>query len=241
MAHRTNILAAEKEIRASNIENFLAPRGSNANKNSPTEHSSFDSDKGPPSIVQKANAVLSSELNNRASRNTDEIGNTRQGKSLVPETMREGFQQQLSGLGDTLVDSLENLTEQTSQIASQMASTEERPIEGRFPNLSFLKFPLPLTPGKASHIGFTLINDDPNETADFTLNATDLVGRSGHRISEVHITVSPTSGTIPPGESVDGRIEVQVPSDIPSGDYGGLLQTKDSNQLQAVIHLSVGL
>ena len=97
----------------------------------------------------------------------------------------------------------------------------------------------PVSPGQTAQIDFTLINDDARETAEYTLYTTDLVGMSGHIIPKERIIVSPNSGRIPPGESLDGRIEILVPIDMPQGDYGGLLRTEDVSQLQASVQLVV--
>ncbi len=240
MVHRESIPVLTLGAEPSTLENVITRAGTKTNQNSIPERPSFDSGKATPSIVQKANAVLNDELNSQTGRNAEEMGKTLQGVPPGPETTIEECHQQVTKLGITLVDALENRMEQPAQIASQLASIEELPIEDEhFPNLSSLKFPFPVSPGKTGRIPFTLINDDPKETADFTLYSMDLVGMSGHRIPEAQITVHPNSGMIKPGDKVDGYIEIRVPTGTPQGSYGGLLQTEDINQLQAMVQLSV--
>ena len=228
-------LGAEPSI----LENVITQAGTKTNQNSTPERPSFDSGKATPSIVQKANAVLNDELNSQTGRNAEEMGKTLQGVPPGLETTIEECHKQVTKSCATLVDALGNPTEQPAQIASQLASNKELPIDEHFPNLSSLKFPFPVSPGKTGRIPFTLINDDPKETADFTLYSMDLVGMSGHRIPEAQITVHPNSGMIKPGDKVDGYIEIRVPTGTPQGSYGGLLQTEDINQLQAVVQLFV--
>ena len=240
MVHRESIPVLTLGAEPSTLENVITRAGTKANQNSIPERPSFDSGKATPSIVQKANAVLNDELHSRTGRNAEEMGKTLQGEPPGLESTIEECHQQVTKLGITMVDALENRMEQPAPIASQLASIEELPIEDEhFPNLSSLKFPLPVSPGQAGHIDFTLINDDPKETADFTLYTTDLVGMSGYRIPEAQITVSPNSGRISPGSSVNGRIEIRVPTDTPQGSYGGLLLTEDSSLLHAEVQLSV--
>ena len=155
------------------------------------------------------------------------------------ETTVEPLRQQPGTLVDALMDVPTHRPESLPHFASRFTRLEGLQPEDNFQPISLLKIPLPVSPGQTGHIDFTLINDDPTETAEHTLYTTNLVGMSGHRIPETSIAVLPNPVRIPPGESVDGRIEIQVPIGTPPGSYGGLLQTEDIIRLQAVIRLSV--
>ncbi|MCA9498973.1 MAG: hypothetical protein KC588_07245 [Nitrospira sp.] len=198
-----------------------------------------NSTKPQSDLIRKAHAVLQNELESRTSLGTEVLS-----KDALPslqdlETTVEPLRQQPGTLVDALMDVPKHPPESLAHIASRFPRLEGFQPEDNFQPIFLLKIPLPVSPGQTSHIDFTLINDDPTETAEHTLYTTNLVGMSGHRIPETYITVFPNSIRIPPGESVDGRIEIHVPTGTPQGSYGGLLQTEDITRLQAVIRLSV--
>ena len=193
-----------------------------------------------PPFAQKADAVLKDELESRSNRNTEIQREDALPNSQDLETAAEALHLQSSDLVNSFVKGAMLPSQQLSQTAPALSSNEELDKEGGSPHLTVLKVLSLVNPGQIGHIDFTLINDDPSETADYTLSKTDLISKSGHRIPKAHINVSPNPGRIPPGESVDGRIEIRVPCKTPQDSYSGLLQTEDKSWLQAVIKLSVG-
>ncbi len=239
MVPRASIPSSLMGARPPTLEDIITQEGSKTHQPNPPECLSLNSVKTIPSIVQKANAVLIDELNSRAGLSADDTRKSTQRGSSECEATIEGFQKQVSKLDDALSDGLENLTEHPAQVASQLASMEKLPPENPASNLSFLSVLLPVSPGNPGYIDFTLINDDPKEPVDFTLNTTDLVGTSGYRIPEAQITVFPNSGSIKPGEPVDGYLKIRVPLGTPPGSYRGWLQTENNNLLQTVVQLSV--
>jgi hypothetical protein len=100
--------------------------------------------------------------------------------------------------------------------------------------------PRPATAGEVAHVSLSLKNDT-NETGEYPLWATDLVGLSGHRIPASHLRVSPNPASVPPAGSTDVQIEIRVPSATPPGRYTGLLQAGDGESLRALVQLTVGI
>jgi len=233
MVHPEHIPSEIPEGKSLSTENVMGGRGLQTSINGPPEHSSANSSKAPTSIVQKAKAVLNDELKSRPSPSRENIGNPLQGvSSELESTITKAFNDVSHG-GMTSMEELRN--QKNEQSANRGKSYQgDQPL-----GFSILKSLLPICPGETCRIPFSLINDDPNEWAQFTLNTTDLIGLSGHRIPGTHITMSQNSGTLKPGETVDGHLEIHVPMDTPQDSFAGLLQMEDSNQPQAVIHFSV--
>ena len=240
MDHREERPSTNFGARPITLDSANIPAGVVSNQPSAPESALGNSAKPQSSLIQKADAVLKGELEGRASRGTEVPLEHGLPGSQDLETTVEALRQQPGKLVDTYIEVLKQPPEQLTQIASPFAKVEGLYNGDDFPPISLLKVLSPVSSGQIGHIDFTLINDDPKETAEYTLYTTDLVGMSGQRIPEAQITVSPNPGRIPPGESVDGRIEIRVPTGTPQGSYGGLLQTEDISRLQAVVKLFVG-
>ena len=227
--------------RSTTVDSAIIPAGAVSHQQpGAPEGARGNSAKPQSSFIQKADAVLKEELDGRASRVPEVLPGDVLPSSQDLETTVEALRQQPGKLVDAFMEVPKHRPVQSAQIASQAARVEGLYNGADFQPLSFLKVPSPVSSGQTGHIDFTLINDDPKETAEHTLYTTDLVGISGHRIPAAQITVSPNPVRIPPGESVDGRIEIRVPSGTPQGSYGGFLQTEDISRLQAIVQLSVG-
>jgi hypothetical protein len=240
MVHREDRPSRALDPRHAWLNSTIIPAGAASNQSSAPERALGNSTKTQSCLIRKADAVLKGELESRASRGTEALpGDALPGPQDL-ETAKEALHQQLGKLVDSSMKVPKPRPEQLAQMASPFARVEKLYNNDDFPPLSLLKVLSPVSSGQTGYIDFTLINDDPKEPAEYALYTTDLVGMSGHRIPETQITVSPNSGRIPPGESVDGRIEIRVPTGTPQGSYGGLLQTEDISWLQAVVKLSVG-
>ncbi len=226
--------------RPTTVDSAIIPAGSVSNQPGAPEAARGNSTKPQSDLIRKADAVLQGELESRTSLGTEVLpGDALPGLQDL-ETTVEPLRQQPGTLVDAFMEVPKHRPEHLAHIASRFTRIEGLHTEDNFQPIFLLKIPLPVSPGQTGHIDFTLINDDPTEAAEHTLYTTNLVGMSGHRIPETHITVLPNPVRIPPGESVDGRIEIRVPTGTPQGSYGGLLQTEDSTRLQAVVRLSVG-
>lgn len=198
------------------------------------------SDRPIPSIVQKAAAVLSDELKGGTTPSADSFGDL----SLSGPTDFEGtvdrLRQQAGKLVDTLLSALQNRPERVVEIASQIAALRETSDGDNSRRVLLLKPPPPVTPGQATRpIVLELINDDPSESIDGVLYATDLVGTSGQRIPAGQVHVSPKRIPIPAGGSAEVQMEIGVPHGTQPGSYVGLLRTDDADLLQAVVKISV--
>jgi hypothetical protein len=240
MVHRDDRTPTTFGARTTTVDSASIPGGPASHQPSAPEGALGNSATPQSSLIRKADAVLKGELEGHTSRGTEVIPEHALPGSQDLETTVEALRQQPGKLVDTYIEVLKQPPEQLTQIASPFAKVEGLYNGDDFPPISLLKVLSPVSSGQIGHIDFTLINDDPKETAEYTLYTTDLVGMSGHRIPEAQITVSPNPGRIPPGESVDGRIEIRVPTGTPQGSYGGMLQTEDISRLQAVVKLFVG-
>jgi hypothetical protein len=240
MVHRDDRTPTAYGARTTTLDSVIIPAGAVSHQPSAPEGALGKSTKPQSSLIRKADAVLKDELEGRASRGTEVPPEHGLPGSQDLETTVEALRQQPGKLVDTYIEVLKQPPEQLTQMAYPFAKVEELYNGDNFPPISLLKVLSPVGSGQIGHIDFTLINDDPKETAEYTLYTTDLVGTSGHRIPAAQITVSPNPGEIPPGKSVDGHIEIRVPTGTPQGSYGGFLQTEDISRLQAVVKLFVG-
>lgn len=114
----------------------------------------------------------------------------------------------------------------------------ERLLRGDPPGALLLS-PAVVGPGQAGEIVLTLENEDTSEPAMCAFFASDLVANSGSRIPAPQIRASPSPARIPPGGSIDVRVEIRVPSGTPAGNYAGLLQTDDAAQPPVVLQVRV--
>lgn len=225
--------------RHTRVDSAIIPAGSVSHPPREPESARGNSTRPQSDLIRKAHDVLQDELESRTSLGTEVLSMDALPSLQDLETTVEPLRQQPGKLVDALMDVPKHWTESLPHFASQLTRLEGLQPENKFEPIFLLKVPLPVSPGQTGHIDFTLINDDPTETAEHTLYTTNLVGMSGHRIPETSIAVLPNPVRIPPGESVDGRIEIHVPTGTPQGSYGGLLQTEDITRLQSVIRLSV--
>ncbi len=196
-------------------------------------------DTGESKLVRNADAVLQEELQGRESRDNDQMQGVLSAIPMDPESTLNLLLQRETNFADTLMKVLKQRPEQLTQIAAQLANMEQ-PTKGS----EFIPFPLlnvssPVSPGNVGQIAFSLINDSGSEAANYALHTTDLVGKDGKRIPATFINVSPNASIIQPGETVDGHLEIRVPSGTPPGTYAGLLKTDDINRLIAIVQLAV--
>lgn len=205
----------------------------------PQEHRHEEADPRRSSLVPKADAVLEEELRGRSSPDNDQMQVNVSPIPMDLESTLDLLLQRDTDFAGTLMKVLKQRPEQLTQIASQLANTEQLPHGNDVPPFPLLKISSPVNAGNAGQIMFSLINDGDNETADYPLHSTDLVGLEGHRIPASYINISPNISTIPPGESVDGQIEIRVPRGTPPGTYAGLLKTEDISQLMTIVQLTV--
>ncbi len=240
MVHPQDRPSTTSGSRHTRVDGAIIPAGSVSNQPREPEIARGNSTKPQSDLIRKAHAVLQDELKSRTSLNTEVLPMDALPNLQDLETTVEPLRQQPGALVDTFMDVPKHRPESLAHRSSRLTRIEELQPEDHFQPIVLLKIPLPVSPGQTGHIDFTLFNDDPTETAEHTLYTTNLVGMSGHNIPETYITVFPNPIRIPPGESVDGRFEIHVPTGTPQGSYGGLLQTEDITRLQAVIRLSVG-
>lgn len=239
MVHPQDRPSTTSGSRHTRVVSAIIPAGSVSNQPREPLTAQGNSTKPQSDLIRKAHSVLQDELESHTSLGTEVLPiDSLPGLQNLKTTV-EPLRQQPETLVDTFMDVPKHRPESLAHMSSRLTRIEGLQPEDNFQPIVLLKIPLPLSPGQTGHIDFTLFNDDPTETAEHTLYTTNLVGMSGHRIPETYITLFPNSVRIPPGESVDGRIEIRVPTGTPQGSYGGLLQTEDITRLQAVIRLSV--
>ncbi len=190
-------------------------------------------------FVQKADAVLSNELIDRQELGTEARLSEFLSSSNKLKANAGAVHQEPEDLVETIIEVAKDLPEQCTEISSSSTMFEGLMNGSDDYLVPLLKFRTPIAPGQTGYIDFTLINDDPEEGIEFRLHTIQLVGMSGHSIPDSQVTMSPITGKILPGSSVDGRIKVCVPTNTPQGSYGGVLRTQEINQLQAIVQLVV--
>lgn len=240
MVHREDRPSTTFGTRATTVDSAIIPAGSASHQLGAPDGARGKSAKPQSYFIQKADAVLQQELESRTRRRMEVLPGNVLPASQDLDTTVKLLRQQPRTLTDAFLVVPKNHPAHLAHIVSQISGVEERQNEDDVQPIFLLKLSLPVSSGQTGHIDFTLINEDQKETAKHTFYTTDLVGVSGHRIPETHITVSPNPVRIPPGDSVDGRLEIRVPTGTPQGNYGGMLQTEDITLLQAVVQLSVG-
>ena len=240
MVHPQDRPSTTAGSRHTRVDSAVIPAGPVSNQPRGPEIARGNSTKPQSDLIRKAHAGLQDELKSRTSLETEALPMDAFPGLQDFESTVEPLHQQPGTLVKTFMDLPKHRPESLTHMSSRLTRIEGLQPEDHFQPIVLLKIPLPVSPGQTGHIDFTLFNDDPTATAEHTLYTTNLVGMSGQRIPETYITVFPNPARIPPGESIDGRIEIHVPSGTSQGSYGGLLQTEDVTGLQAVIRLSVG-
>ena len=209
------------------------------NRESVSEQESGNSSRSKSVLADKADAVLTEELQGHSNHNNPLIPGGFDPNLMDLEPTLEQLRQQAYKLVDTFLQVLKDRPEQLANIASQFSNLERLLHSDDSPSVSLLKVPSPVNAGQVGHIPISLINDDPNETLNYALHTTDLVDASGHKISADHIDVSPNPFKLLSGESIEGQIEIRIPPGTPPGTYSGLIQTEEGNAAQTKIQVTV--
>ena len=191
MVHPQDRPSTTSGSRHTRVDSAIIPAGSVSPPPREPETARGNSTKPQSDLIRKAHAVLQDELESRTSLGTEVLP-----VEAIPglqdlETTVEPLRQQPGTLVDALMDVPKHRPESLAHIASRFPRFEGLQPEDNFQPIFLLKISLPVSPGQTGHIDFTLINDDPTETAEHTLYTTNLVGMSGHRHSrDIHNRVS---------------------------------------------------
>jgi hypothetical protein len=199
---------------------------------------SVDSGSSIHSIVAIASSILQDAVKGFAAQEMPPAPEFFGTRLLGLESIANELRQEAS----KLLDAAARLQRQPSEDFAQMASghTDAGSIsDGEGQDVIVLKSPSPVRAGESGCVDLSVENDDPIETISCSLFSTDLVGSLGHSISKTQIRISPSTVRVPPGTSVDARIEIRVPLGTPRGGYAGLLQAVDGGLQRFVLQILV--
>ncbi len=98
--------------------------------------------------------------------------------------------------------------------------------------------PPPVKAGQTATVVLSMANDS-EASMSLCLVATHLVSCSGARIAASNIDISPEETVVAPAQSVDVKIDVDVPDIIIPGEYAGLLQVFGNQTARAVVVINV--
>lgn len=98
--------------------------------------------------------------------------------------------------------------------------------------------PPPVKAGQTATVVLSMANDSATSMS-LCLAATHLVSCTGARIAASNIELSPEETVVAPSQSVDVKIEVDVPDIIIPGEYAGLLQVFGKQTARAVMVINV--
>jgi hypothetical protein len=106
--------------------------------------------------------------------------------------------------------------------------------------IALLTLPRVLKPGETGEVTLSIENDRDRPTAHFGFLTTGLFSAAGHRIPAHHVAFAPEELEVAAQSTGTVAISVQVPDELPPGEYAGLIQTSAMPQARAVLTVHVG-
>jgi hypothetical protein len=193
-------------------------------------------------IVEDAASILEEELANGigVARNVERrIFENRQPSD--PDAVITRFRQDAHEIIDLAVDllggalgSVGGLANRAVAIRDPAAVQASRP--GRVPTLTM---PDAVSPGSNGDVAMSVENDSDQPTEMFSMNASDLISESGHRIPAKQIAFDPPSLKVDPRHAEKITVSLSVPAKTPPGTDAGLLQATKLEPVRAVLVVSV--
>ena len=195
------------------------------------------SDRDPPTIAERATAILRDEIANGALANVAAASRVWPAPRLdliTPEATRR-LVAELGGLLDTVLDLLAP-PGSSAAVSDHAAGRGRQTIEP----LPVLWARRSVPPGGAAEIHAGLRNDGPTPV-EVGFMCSDLVAEPDGRIHAGCLRLLPGRVRIPPGDLAGLAIGLDVPDDARPGLYHALLQATERAGLRALLTFPVGL
>ena len=203
------------------------------------------SNRDPPTLAERATAILRDEIANGALANVAAASRVWPAPRLdliTPEATRR-LVAELGGLLDTVLDLLAPPPQPSVPSPPPPAAVPDR-AAGRarqlIEPLPVLRARRSVPPGEAVEIHTGLRNDGPTPV-DVGFVWSDLVAEPDGRIHAGHLRLLPGRVRIAPGDLASLAIGLDVPGDARPGLYRALLQATEPAGLRALLTFPVGL
>jgi hypothetical protein len=203
-------------------------------------------DRGTPTLVERATAILRDEIANGALANiavASQVWSAHRRGLITPELTRR-LEAEFLGLRDTVLDLIApsprlSAASSLSRPAAELDHAAERAQQAIEP-LPVLRALRNVPPGGAAEIHTGLRNDGPTPV-EVGFVWSDLVAEPDGRIHAGCLRLPPGRVRVPPGGFVDLAIGLDVPNDARPGLYHTLLEATEPLGLRALLTFPVRL
>ena len=201
-------------------------------------------DRGTPTLVERATAILRDEVANGALANIAAAsqGWTAHRRGLITPELTRGLEAEFLGLRDAVLDLIAPPRRSTAAPLSRPDAWPDQAVERAQPRIE----PLPVLrsvrsthPGGAAEIHTRLQNDGPTPV-QMGFVWSDLVAEPDGRIEAARLRLLPGRVLVPAGGLVDLAIGLDVPGDARPGLYRTLLEATEPLGLRALLTFPVG-
>jgi hypothetical protein len=143
----------------------------------------------------------------------------------------------LAGAGINLLGNLARDVVRLRPDLPDPANAERSAGAGTVPVLTV---PRVLLPGESGQATLSVDNDGKLPIGPLAFGTAGLFNATGQVIPAASVTFEPAELSVRPGGSALLRVTVDIPADIPAGEYSGLLQSPQLPESRAVLSVHVG-
>ena len=197
-------------------------------------------------VVEQAASILEEEIAAgivAARKVEDKFIDTKEIRSEDKQALFSRFRVDAHDVVDIVMDIVSvaakygvKFTKRVITIAGPLSESEEDEFQSEIPKL---KMPQPLKPGSSTEVPMILENRSEETTDVFSMFSTDLISNQGKRIGATNIRFNPQTIKIGPLKKEEVMIKVTIPKNASTGNYSGLVQATNMDQLRAILILNV--
>jgi hypothetical protein len=201
--------------------------------------------RGASRIVAQAAQILEEELSSgigAAKQIEHRFLNVAEMRSASPDEVMARFRKDAHEVVDIVLDLINVPTRSLGGLTNRIAVGDEgarKATPAPAADAPTIALPGDVRPGSSGTVPFSLENDGETATAEFVIQATDLVNAKGHKIPAGHVTFDPSKLRIPPHDRESITINVAVPVGTAPGTYSGLVLASKLERLRAVLVVNV--
>ncbi len=197
-------------------------------------------------VVEQAASILEEEIAAgivAARKVEDKFINTKAIRSEDKEALFSRFRVDAHEVVDIVMDVVNavakygtRLTKRMITFSGPLSKDEDEEFQSDIPKLTM---PRPLKPGSTTEVPMILENRSEETTDVFSMFSTDLISNKGKRIGAVNVKFNPQTIKIGPLKKEQISIRVTIPKSAVPGEYSGLVQAANMDQLRAILILIV--
>ncbi len=141
---------------------------------------------------------------------------------------------------DIILDAVTVLVNQFSNLSDTVTRGRENGTpENKVDHIPVVKNDEPVKAGNQIEIPILLSNDSKDQQMTVELNKSDLTGPGGNKILARNISLVPRLVVVDPAGKREVAIRIKIPKACIAGNYSGLMQDKQNQNIRTVIMIDV--